>query len=57
VGVFWEGPEGADYGFGGSAEDEIISQAAKSPGAWVTDSGMVIYIVVAGNGKYLKAAS
>eukprot|EP01043_Picozoa_sp_COSAG02_P030544 COSAG02_NODE_1953_length_10277_cov_3.865003_6_plen_521_part_00 len=54
LGVFWEGPEGAEYGFGGSAEDEIISQAAKSPGAWVTDSGMVICIVVAGNGKYPK---
>ena len=25
VGVFWEGPEGAEYGFGGSAEDEIIA--------------------------------
>ena len=51
MGVFWEGPEGAEYGFGGSAEDEIIREAAKSQGAWVTGSGMVIRIVVAGNGE------
>eukprot|EP01043_Picozoa_sp_COSAG02_P040307 COSAG02_NODE_3250_length_7094_cov_10.309507_6_plen_506_part_00 len=51
VGVFWEGPQGAEYGFGGSAEDEIICEATKSQGAWVTGSGMVIRIVVPGNGE------
>lgn len=54
VGVFWEGPEGGEYGFGGSAEDEIISQAAKAEGAWLTESGLVIREVVAGNGADLS---
>lgn len=51
AGVFWEGPQGADYGFGGSAEDEIIAQAAAAEGAWVTESGMVIREVVGGSGE------
>ena len=54
VGVFWEGPEGGEYGFGGSAEDEIISQATTAEGAWLTESGLVIREVVAGNGVDLS---
>jgi hypothetical protein len=49
VGGFWEGPEGGEYGFGGSAEDEVIGEASKVEGAWVTGTGMVFREVVGGH--------
>ena len=47
---FWEGPEGGEFGFGGSAEDTIIALAAAEEGAYVTGSGLVYREVVAGGG-------
>ena len=49
VGGFWEGPEGGEYGFGGSAEDEVIGEASKVEGAWVTGTGLVFREVVGGH--------
>jgi hypothetical protein len=50
VGGFWEGPQGGEFGFGGSAEDTIIALAAAEDGAYVMESGLVYHEIVGGGG-------